>query len=99
VCPDGWSPPRYLVTRNRIRLTGQLARPVGSDLHIQLIGVATGLAQAALALARVLDNSRAINQHPAAAKTLATLLDRLRAVSASCGGLELVRTMTDKGGA
>jgi hypothetical protein len=28
VCPDGWSPPRYLVTRNRIRLTGQLARPV-----------------------------------------------------------------------
>ena len=27
VCPDGWSPPRYLVTRNRIRLTGQLARP------------------------------------------------------------------------
>jgi hypothetical protein len=28
VCPDGWSPPRYLLTRNRIRLTGQLARPV-----------------------------------------------------------------------
>src|SRR6202007_3311305 len=27
VCPDGWSPPHYLITRNRIRLTGQLARP------------------------------------------------------------------------
>ena len=30
VCPDGWSPPRYLVTRNRIRLTGQLARLLAS---------------------------------------------------------------------
>jgi hypothetical protein len=36
-----------------------------------------------------LANFRAINQHPAAAKTLATLLDRLRAVvvavSSLCG--------------
>ena len=40
-------------------------------------------------------------QPPAAAKVLATLLDRLRSASAygRRGGLALVRTMTDKGGA
>ena len=36
-----------------------------------------GLAQAALALARLLDNPRAISQQAAAAKVLATLLDKL----------------------
>jgi len=41
-----------------------------------------GLAQAALALARVLDNPKAVNQHAAAAKVLSALLDKLRAVSA-----------------
>ena len=37
-----------------------------------------GLAQAALALARIFDNPRTVNQQPAAAKVLATLLDKLR---------------------
>jgi hypothetical protein len=41
-----------------------------------------GLAQAALALARILDNPRAINQQPAAAKVLGALLDKLRSASA-----------------
>ena len=40
-----------------------------------------GLAQVALAVARVLDNPRAVNQH-AAAKVLSVLLDKLRSVSA-----------------
>jgi hypothetical protein len=57
-----------------------------------------GLAQAALAVARVLDNPRAVNQHTAAAKVLSVLLDKLRAVSARGrrGGLRVVREMTGK---
>lgn len=48
-----------------------------------------------------MDNPRAINQQPAAAKVLAALLDKLRSASAHGrrGGLALVRTMTEKGGA
>ncbi len=37
-----------------------------------------GLAQAALALARLMDNPRALSTQPAAAKVLVTLLDKLR---------------------
>jgi hypothetical protein len=61
---------------------------------------APGLAQAALALARILDNPKAISQQPAAAKTLATLLDKLRSASVRGrrGNLALVRTMTAKDG-
>jgi hypothetical protein len=53
------------------------------------------------AMARLLDNPKAINQHLAAAKTLATLLEKLRAASprGRRGGLAVVRTMTEKGGA
>jgi Protein of unknown function (DUF4236) len=60
-----------------------------------------GLAQAALAIARLLDNPRAVNQQPAAAKVLVSLLDRLRSASAHGhrGRLAVVRTMTEKGGA
>jgi hypothetical protein len=60
-----------------------------------------GLAQIALALARLLDNPKAVNQQPAAAKVLAALLDKLRSASARGrrGGLAVVRTMTEKGGA
>ena len=60
-----------------------------------------GLAQAALAMARILDNPRAVNQQPAAAKVLAVMLEKLRSVSARGrrGGLAVVRTMTEKGGA
>lgn len=60
-----------------------------------------GLAQAALALARIMDNPKAVNQQPAAAAKLADILDKLRAAAAQGrrGNLALVRTMTKKGGA
>jgi hypothetical protein len=76
--------------------------PVESGVHAEIDGLAAqarpGLAWAALALARILDNPRAINQHPAAAKVLATLLDKLRSASARGrrGGLGVVREMTGK---
>jgi hypothetical protein len=79
--------------------------PVESGVTVEIDGLAAqarpGLAQAALALARVLDNPRAVNQHAAAAKVLSVLLDKLRAASARGrrGGLAVVRTMTEKGGA
>ena len=78
---------------------------VESGVAVEIDGLASqarpGLAQAALAVARVLDNPRAVNQHAAAAKVLSALLDKLRAVSARGrrGGLAVVRTMTEKGGA
>ena len=60
-----------------------------------------GLAAAAVALAEILDNPKAVSSQPAAAKVLATLLEKLRSAS-TCGrrgDLEFVRTMTEKGGA
>ena len=59
-----------------------------------------GLTQAALALARILDKPKAVNQQPAAAKVLGTRLDKLRSASARGrrGGLAVVRTMTGKHG-
>ena len=50
------------------------------------------------ALARILDNPKAINQQPAAAKVLAALLEKLRSASARgrCGGLAVVREMTNE---
>jgi hypothetical protein len=78
--------------------------PVEAGVAVEIDGLAAqarpGLAQAALALARVLDNPRAVNQHAPAAKVLSVLLDKLRAASAGGrrGGLALVRTMTEKGG-
>lgn len=67
----------------------------------ELAGARPGLAQIALALARVLDNPKAVSSQPAAATVLAALLDELRSASAHGrrGGLALVRTMTEKGGA
>jgi hypothetical protein len=60
-----------------------------------------GMAQIALAMARVLDNPRAVSSQPAAAKVLTTLLDKLRSASAQQrrGNLALVREMTTKDGA
>jgi hypothetical protein len=51
-------------------------------------------------MARILDNPKATNQR-AAAKVLSALLDKLHSASARGrrGGLALVRTMTEKGGA
>jgi hypothetical protein len=60
--------------------------PVESGVQAEISGLAAearpGLAQAALAVARVLDNPRAVNQHAAAAKVLSALLDKLHAASA-----------------
>lgn len=52
-------------------------------------------------MARILNNPKAVNQQPAAAKVLAALLDKLRLMFARGrrGGLALVRTMTERGGA
>jgi hypothetical protein len=77
------------------------ARSARAEITDLAAEVRPGLAQAALALARVLDNPKAVNQQPAAAKMLATLLDKLRSASARGrrGGLASVRTMTEKGGA
>jgi hypothetical protein len=48
----------------------------------------------------VLDNPRAVNQQPAAAKVLITMLEKLRSASpAGRRGLAVVREMTKKGGA
>lgn len=60
-----------------------------------------GLAQAALAVARILDNPKAINQQPAAAKVLISLLEKLRSASAQGrrGKLAAVRSITKNGGA
>jgi hypothetical protein len=55
-----------------------------------------GLVQAALAVARILDNPKAINQQPAAAKVLVSLLEKLRSASARGrqGRLAVVRAMS-----
>jgi hypothetical protein len=59
-----------------------------------------GVAQTALALARVLDSPRAVSSHAPAARVLITLLDKLRQASAPSrrGHLASVRTMSKKGG-
>jgi hypothetical protein len=76
--------------------------PVESGVEAELAGLTEarpGLAQAALALARILDNPKAVNQQPAAAKTLASLLDKLRTAGAQRrrGNLAVVRALTEKG--
>ena len=60
-----------------------------------------GLAQIALALARVMDNPKAVNQQRAAAKVLISLLDKLHQAGATArrGHLAVVRSMTKNGGA
>lgn len=60
-----------------------------------------GLVAAALALARILDNPKAVSTQPAAAKVLVALLEKLRSVATRGhrGSLAVVRTMTKKGGA
>lgn len=65
--------------------------PVESTVEDEIGGLAAdarpGLAQAALAMARILDNPKAVNQQPAAAKVLAALLDKLRLMSTLSGQL------------
>lgn len=76
--------------------------PVEAGVWSELAGLAEarpGLAQAALAMARLLDNNRALSSQPAAAKVLASLLDKLRSSSAPGrrGNLAVVRDMTTRG--
>jgi hypothetical protein len=56
------------------------------------------LVQPALALARILDNPKAVNQQPAVAKVLAALLAKLHAASAlgRRGSLAVVRAMSSR---
>jgi hypothetical protein len=58
-----------------------------------------GLAQAAIAMARIMDNPKA--SQPAAAKVLASVMDKLRTAGAQGRGgrLAVVRTLTAKGSA
>lgn len=78
--------------------------PVESGVQAEIGGPAAearpGLAQMALAMARILD-STAVNQQPAAAKVLVSLLDKLHQAGTPGrrGHLATVRAMTDKGGA
>jgi hypothetical protein len=55
----------------------------------------------ALALARVLDNPKAVSTAPGRREGVASLLDKLRTASAQGrrGRLAVVRTLTAKGGA
>jgi hypothetical protein len=88
--------------RDRVIAGNTRPRRVGVEAEIvELADARPGLAQAALAMARILDNPSAVSSQPAAAKVLAGLLDKLRSASARGrrGGLALVRTMTEKGGA
>jgi hypothetical protein len=52
-------------------------------------------------MARLLDNPKALNQQPAAAKVLTSLLDKLASASARQrrGRLAVVKQMAEKGGA
>jgi hypothetical protein len=75
--------------------------PVESGAQAEIGGPAAearpGLAQMALAMARILD-SKAVNQQPAEVKVLATLLDKLHQAGTPgrLGHLATVRAMTDK---
>jgi hypothetical protein len=78
--------------------------PVEIGVSEEIDGLAAqarpGLAAAALCLARLLDNPKAISQQPAAAKVLISMLEKLRAASARGrrGNLSVVKSMTEKGG-
>jgi hypothetical protein len=73
--------------------------PVESGVEAEIAGLAEarpGLTAIALALGRLMDDPKAVNQKPAAAKTLAALLDKLRSASAARrrGNLAVVKSMT-----
>ena len=75
--------------------------PVESGVQAEIAGLSEarpGLAQAALAMARILDNQRAVSSQPAAAKVLTSLLDKLRSASAPNhrGRLRVVRAMSPR---
>jgi hypothetical protein len=76
--------------------------PVESGVEAEIEGLTEarpGLAEMALAMARILDNPKAVNQQPAAARVLVLLLDKLSSASAQRrrGNLVVVRALTNKG--
>ncbi len=79
---------------------GEGPGPVESGVQAEIGGLATqarpGLAAMALSLAQLMDDPKARNQQPAAAKVLAGMLDALRSASAQGrrGNLAVVRAMT-----
>ena len=101
VKPEG-PPPLIVASADGQGEAGPVESAVQAELHsLHAATDRPGLAQTALALARILDNPKAVSSQPAAAKVLVALLDKLRSTSARGrrGGLALVRTMTEKGGA
>lgn len=59
-----------------------------------------GLVAGAIAMARILDNPKAISSQPPAARVLISMLEKLRSGSTTRrGNLALVKSMTEKGGA
>jgi hypothetical protein len=78
--------------------------PVEAAVEAELTGLAEnrpGLAEVALALARIMDDPKAVSGQAPAAKVLVAVLDKLHSVGAQGrrGRLAVVRTMTDKSGA
>ena len=78
--------------------------PVELGVQAELAGLGSGssaLAAVAVALSKVLDHPRAQSSKPAAAGQLVRVLDELHKGAARHprGGLKLVRSMTEKGGA
>lgn len=74
---------RALVVVPKPRPTAALEGSVEAGVRAEIDGLANtelrpGLAQAALALARLMDDPMAMNQKPAAAAKLVELLDKLR---------------------
>jgi hypothetical protein len=74
-------------------------RPVEAGVEAEIrgvVGARPGLAQIALALARLMDDPKAKNQPPAAAKVLVSVLNELRSTSARQrrGDLAVVKSMT-----
>jgi hypothetical protein len=97
--PEG--PPLIVASADGQGGAGPVESAVQAELHsLHTVTDRPGVAQIALALARILDSPKAVSSQPAAAKVLAALLDTLRSASAHGrrGGLAMVRTMTEKGG-
>jgi hypothetical protein len=77
--------------------TGPGPVEVGVEAEIGgVVDVRPGLAQVALCLARLMDNAKAINQQPAAARVLAAMLEKLHSTSTRGrrGNLSVVKSMT-----
>jgi hypothetical protein len=87
-------PPVAVVSSSTAGHTAGVSEPSGPgpvEVGVQAeIGAAAearpGLAAVALALARVMDDPKAVNQQPAAAKVLVTVLDQLGKGSVRRGG-------------